>query len=86
MTTDIQELCDLRRPRLLMQAARHGAAALKRAGFKRPSGVSGSLTRLLSDEAELDAQRRDGEANYSPRRHIDLLCALLLLAETARAI
>ncbi len=80
------ELNDLRRPALLLKAARFGAAALMRAGRARPAGVQGSLSRLLSEEAELDEKRRDGEAGYSPRRHIELLMTLLVEAQERQAV
>ncbi len=77
MTALAAELTQMRRPRLLIDAARHGLAALTRSGRARPAGVIGNVMRLLSEEAELDTQRREGGAEYSPRRHIDVLVALL---------
>ncbi len=86
MTTLSQELCQMHRPNLLLQAARFGAAALARAGRVRATGVQGSVTRLLSEEAELEEQRVTGEASYSPRRHVELLMSLFATAQTARAV
>ncbi len=80
------ELSNLRRPRLLMQAANIGATALKKAGRKYPAGLKGPVARLLSEEAELDEKRREGEADYSPRRHVDLMMALLLAAQTTQQV
>jgi hypothetical protein len=34
----------------------------------------------------MDRKRKDGEADYSPRRHVDLLIAVMLVAQTAQAI
>ncbi len=86
MTTLVQELRQMHRPNLLLQAARIGAGALLRAGRDRAAGVQGSVTRLLSEEAELEEKRTRGEASYSPRRHVELLMSLLAVAQGARAI
>lgn len=77
------DLRTLTRPRLLVQAARIGAEGLPRSGRKLPRA---GLTRLLSEESEMDRKRKDGEADYSPRRHVDLLIAVMLVAQTAQAI
>lgn len=86
MTTLIDELRQMRRPQLLLQAANFGAAALARAGRDRAAGVQGSLNRLLYEEAELEEKRRDGVAGYSPRRHVELLMSLLAAARSAPAV
>jgi hypothetical protein len=80
MTDQPPELSRLTRPRLLMQAARHGAAAMLHSGRAAPRI---GLARLLSEESEMERKRKDGEADYSPRRHVDLLIAVLLVAQTA---
>jgi uncharacterized protein DUF6477 len=84
MTTLVQELRQMHRPCLLLQAARIGAGALIRAGRDRAAGVQGSVNRLLSEEAELEVKRIGGEASYSPRRHVELLMSLLAVAQGAR--
>lgn len=74
------DLARMIRPRLLVQAARHGAEALMssgRTGPRRP------LPHILSEESEMERKRKNGEADYSPRRHVDLLIAVLLVAQTA---
>lgn len=82
--TDIpQDLSTLTRPRLLVQAASIGAKSLLRSGRALPRA---GLARLLSEESEMDRKRKDGEADYSPRRHVDLLIAVMLVAQTAQAI
>lgn len=86
MTTLVQELRQMHRPNLLLQAARIGAGALIRAGRDRAAGVQGSVTRLLSEEAELEEMRTLGEASYSPRRHVELLMSLLAVAQGPRAV
>ena len=83
MTDSPRDLPSLTRPRLLMQAARIGAQAMLRTGRALPRA---GLARLLSEESEMDRKRKDGEADYSPRRHVDLLIAVMLVAQTAQAI
>jgi len=83
MTQRPQDVSALRRPRLLVQAARIGAEALLRKG--RP-GPRRALDRLLDEESELERKRKDGEAGYSPRRHVDLLIALMLAAQTTQVV
>ena len=78
----------LRRPRLLLQAARHGLAeynrdrVLKRLtrGAALPS-PKGAVSSLLSVEASLENARRTGDASYNVSRHVEVLIALL--AETS---
>ncbi|MGI3185344.1 DUF6477 family protein [Nioella aestuarii] len=77
------DLSTLTRPRLLVQAARIGAESLLHSGRKLPRA---GLTRLLSEESEMDRKRKDGEADYSPRRHVDLLIAVMLVAQTVASI
>ncbi len=82
MTDLALSLPALRRPRLLVETARIGAEALLRAG-SAPSRLG--LRRLLSEELEMDRKRKDGEADYSPRRHVDLLIKVLVSARAASA-
>ena len=83
--TDPHHLVDrLRRPRLLMQAARFGQAEYRRspairrllAGRGAQSAIQIVLT-LLGHEADLEARRCAGEASYSPSRHVEALTALV---------
>ena len=78
MTETNISLSDLRRPRLLVQAARIGARSLLQHGSSLPRK---GLERLLSEELEMEGKRKDGEADYSPRRHVDLLVAVILAAQ-----
>ncbi len=74
----------LRRPRLLLQAARHGLSdynrnrSLKRltrsASLPNPKGAIASL---LSVEATLEAARQKGDASYNVSRHVEVLIALI---------
>ena len=80
----------LRRPRLLVQAARAGLAGwnrdrdlkrvLKCENVPKPGAA---LTRLHGEEARLDTARRENRAEYDLHRHIMVLIAIL--AETAAA-
>jgi Family of unknown function (DUF6477) len=81
--TDIRMmLANLRRPRLLMRAARFGLGDYRRErdlGRIVDSVASPDQTvpRLLSVEKRLEATRLAGDASYSAARHIDVLIALL---------
>lgn len=77
-------LADLRRPRLLIRAARHGLADYRRdRDLKRlvqlhgPATPEAALPRLLSEEERLEEIRRSGDAGYSLARHIEVLIALM---------
>lgn len=77
-------LAALRRPKILIRAARAGVADyrrdrdLKRLLRHRPEAASGqALTTLLSEENELEAIRAAGEATYNLHRHIAVLTAIL---------
>ena len=79
--TDLSlSLSDLRRPRLLVQAARIGAQNLLNHGKSPPRK---GLDRILAEESQMEVKRKDGEADYSPRRHVDLLVAVILAAQAA---
>lgn len=75
-------LANLRRPRLLMHAARFGLGDYRRERDLRrlvaPFGApEDTIPHLLSVEERLEATRLAGDASYSPARHIDVLIALL---------
>lgn len=78
-------LTELRRPRLLMQAARLGLADYRRErDLRRLLPDALPTARVLSDliavEARMEQNRRQGGIGYSPARHVDALIALM--AET----
>ncbi|OOY33702.1 hypothetical protein BMI88_06125 [Thioclava sp. F36-6] len=83
-------MAKLRRPRLLIRAARHGLSdysrkrdlkrVLRMSELPRPGTA---LRALMAEEAALDQARRAGEATYSVARHIELLIALLAEARLA---
>lgn len=75
-------LADLRRPRMLIRAARCGLGDYRRERDLRRliDGVAPperSLTRLLSEEERIEAIRRSGDAAYPVARHIEVLIALM---------
>lgn len=84
----------MRRPRLLVRAGRAGAAIYRRErdlpallpGFAAAGRRAGDLpARLELAEAACEAQRRAGAPEYSVRRHVGLLSALLAERATAAA-
>ena len=82
-------LATLRRPRLLMRAARFGLAEYRRdRDLRRHVGLNASpedtVTSLMSVEARLEATRLAGDAAYSVARHIEVLIALLAEAQFLR--
>jgi hypothetical protein len=81
--TDIRTiLSQLRRPSLLMRAARFGLGDYRRErDLRRLVGpiVSAEkvVTRLMDEEERLESHRVEGRADYSLARHIDVLIALM---------
>ncbi|WBU57815.1 DUF6477 family protein [Paracoccus sediminicola] len=74
----------LRRPVCLIRAAKAGQGAWKRARdlprvlrCETAPPRQAALIRLREAEAQIDAARRAGRAEYDPHRHILLLIALL---------
>jgi len=84
MTDLITFVNALRRPRLLIRAAKHGMndynrdRVLKRL-TRSPSAPSprGAVSSLLTVEETLETARRSGDASYSVSRHVEVLIALL---------
>ncbi|MDV7144957.1 DUF6477 family protein [Tropicimonas sp. TH_r6] len=84
MTDFSQALANLRRPGLLIRAARHGQQGydrkrdLKRItrGDEVPAPER-AVRRLMDLEAELEYSRRTRDAAYSPTRHVETLIALM---------
>lgn len=81
--SDFQSLlANLRRPRLLIRAARFGLADYRRdRDLRRLIGQIATpdraVARLMSEEEQLEEDRRAGEASYSVTRHIEILIALI---------
>lgn len=72
----------LRRPRILNTAAQHGARQYRRSALRTllpgPLPRSGdAILQLLALERELDETRRACAADYSPKRHLTVMIALL---------
>ena len=81
--TDFRALLKtLKRPRMLIRAARCGVLDyrrdrdLKRLVDSTPSPER-AVTRLLAEEERLEDIRVSGEASYSVARHIEVLIALI---------
>ena len=84
MTDLVKLLENIRRPRLLIRAARFGIADYNRerdlkrltksATILSPSRAIGSL---MAEEARLEDIRVTGEPNYSVSRHVEVLIALM---------
>ena len=82
-------LSNLRRPRLLMHAARFGLGDYRRERDLRrlvqtATSPEVTLPQLIAVEEELEATRVAGDASYSVARHIDVLIALLAEARLLR--
>jgi Family of unknown function (DUF6477) len=88
--TDCRTMLEtLRRPRLLMRAARFGLAEYRRERDLRRYVVGvvspeDTVTSLMTVEARLEATRIAGDAAYSVARHIEVLIALLAEAQFLR--
>lgn len=79
-------LATLRRPRLLMRAARFGLAEYRRDRdlrryVKQTASPEDTVSSLLSVEERFEATRIAGDAAYSVARHIEVLIALLAEAQ-----
>lgn len=96
MTDASTLLADLRRPRLLIRAARFGLVDYDRTrdlkrllGLTVPPSPSVAVERLIEEEAAHEERRRAGGLGYSPTRHVDVLIALIaevrLVAQHATA-
>jgi hypothetical protein len=80
----LRQISSLRRPRLLIRAARIGVAEyrrerdltrlMKRADLPCPQNA---LTSLLDEELQLEEIRKRGDGSYSPMRHVEVLIALM---------
>ncbi len=81
--TDFRALLnELRRPRLLIRAARLGLDDYRRErDLKRlvpnPLTANRTVPHLLAVEEQLEETRRAGDAAYSVARHVDVLIALM---------
>lgn len=85
-------LSQIKRPALLMRAARLGAEDYRRTvhlprllGYGHLPRHNAALLRLIDLERELNEQRQTDAGTYSLLRHIDVLIAILGEARTLRA-
>ncbi|MFY0691107.1 MAG: hypothetical protein JXR14_04200 [Paracoccaceae bacterium] len=96
MSDFTKALSNLRRPRLLVRAARHGLSDYDRKrDLRRITGQSSRTTpsaliaTLIEQEEQADQARTTGDSTYSIARHIELLVALMaecrLLPREARS-
>ena len=84
MTELLGALNTLRRPRLLIRAARFGLRDYNRERDLRrlvrsettPAPVR-AIPSLIAEEARIEQTRRARDAAYSPARHVELLVALI---------
>ncbi|MEC3860969.1 DUF6477 family protein [Mesobacterium sp. TK19101] len=81
----------IKRPRLLIHAARIGLEDYRRdsslrrlLGYGSPPRTGAVLIRLIEIEAELDSRRRDSEAGYCIARHVEVLSAIMAEARLLR--
>lgn len=89
MSEFCKTLASLRRPRLLMRAARFGLEDYRRDRdlrrlIKGAGSPEDTVPSLLTVEEQLEATRRAGDASYSIARHIEVLIALLAEARLLR--
>ena len=82
-------LSTLRRPRLLMRAARFGLSDYRRERdlrryVERAASPEETVTSLMTVEAGLEKTRVAGDAAYSVARHIEVLIAILAEAQFLR--
>ncbi len=82
----------LRRPQLLIRAARHGAQDYRRdrhlqrlLGYGTLPRPGAAVLRLMDIERALNDQRCDGDASYSLPRHVDVLIAMMGEAQLLHA-
>jgi hypothetical protein len=78
------EMSTLRRPRLLVRAARFGLSDyVRERDLKRlfapdlPPRAGEAMRSLMAREAEIEAVRQAGGAAYSAARHVEVLTALI---------
>lgn len=75
-------LANLRRPRILIRAARFGLEDYRRDRDLRrfvpaQTPVEATMTQLLAEEERLEEIRVAGDINYPISRHIEVLVALM---------
>jgi len=83
---------DLKRPKLLVNAARHGTDSYNRnihlgryIEIVPLPGPGAALMQLFEIEREMNAARREKRGSYAPSNHIDVLVAIMAEAQLWRA-
>ena len=91
MMDPIEILARIRRPRLLVRAARFGLEEYdRRRDLRRlmkcgePPSPERAFQRLIDEEARIEETRRKGDATYSISAHVDVLIALMAEANLLR--
>lgn len=81
-------LTSLKRPKLLVRAAQHGMVDYRRGthlprilGGSPPTATGAILMQLMEKEQAMNVMRKEVDASYSPRRHTEVLIALLSEAQ-----
>lgn len=84
MTDTNTNLSTLRRPRLLVRAARHGLSDYKRdrdlrriSGYANTTNSRAVVSHLMNEEKNMEDSRRHGNGRYNPGRHVELLVAIM---------
>lgn len=84
MTDLLSLLALLRRPALLMKTARLGAQSYHRSRHLRrvlkgavPASHGAALVQLMALEDAQNDKRKNGDANYAPALHVDIMIALI---------
>lgn len=86
MSDTIAQFSALRRPQVLIRAARHALSLydrnrdLKRLLSATPAPAV-AMPQLMEQEAEAEEIRQTGAASYNLSRHIELLAALMAEAQ-----
>lgn len=89
----LSQVATLKRPKLLVRAARFGLEDYQRGRHLRRALQSdtacssgAALLRLMDIEREIDAQRKADDGNYQIGRHVDVLVAIMGEAQILRAM
>ncbi|WP_439522641.1 DUF6477 family protein [Marivita sp.] len=88
----LTQLSNLRRPRLLIRAARIGAETYRRdarlprlLGYGVTLRTGPALLRLMELEAEMNEHRENGDAGYRVADHVEVLTAVMGESQLLRA-
>lgn len=92
MTAATADLAAIRRPKILVRAARAGVTEYQRdrdlrrlLRLNKAARDAIALDTLLAEENRLEGKRLAGEATYSIQRHVAILTALIAEARQAPA-